>query len=254
MTTCEHIMRKDVRVGFEHISAHNLAEVMETAGVGAIPIVESSEMNKLVGLVTDRDIVTRVVAKGLDPASTRAKDFMTSKIIVCGIETPIEDVLALMMNNQIRRLPVIDEENALVGIISIADIVAHLGPSISSSRMLKDLVFEPDFEEVRICEEGCIAERMGELGSLIDSLMLRARVKAEAAKRAETEKSLELAEELRRQQHDLEGLFRELRSADDAEWREHKSVFERTYCNLNHRVREVLKSWSGSSSVQSVNS
>jgi CBS domain-containing protein len=93
---------------------------MVEADCGEIPITDSS--NRLVGVITDRDIVCRVVAKGKNPTAVTAGDIMTEPVVCVNPETSIEDVLAVMEENQIRRVPVVDDTGCCCGIISQADV------------------------------------------------------------------------------------------------------------------------------------
>lgn len=101
----------------------NIFEVavkMKELNVGAIPIVDQE---KLVGMITDRDIVIRGVAEK-HPGSTKVEDIMSDKLITVSPETSSNDAAKLMAENQIRRLPVV-EDGKLVGIVSLGDFAIH---------------------------------------------------------------------------------------------------------------------------------
>jgi CBS domain-containing protein len=78
--------------------------------------------NRLIGVITDRDIVCRVVAKGKNPSAVTAAECMSEPVVVVNEETKLEDVLAVMEENQIRRVPVVDGSGCCCGIISQADV------------------------------------------------------------------------------------------------------------------------------------
>lgn len=99
-----------------------IAELMNSNHVGCIPICQEE---KVVGFVTDRDIVTRAVASNLNCSSTKVSDIMNTKIIKTTPDTDINEALETMKKNQIRRLPVI-EDNKIVGILSMGDIALTL--------------------------------------------------------------------------------------------------------------------------------
>jgi len=103
---------------------NKIAERMAKDDIGAIPIGKN---DKLVGIITDRDLATWVVAKGLDPAKTKAKDVMTKGIIYCNTGETLEDVIHLMDQKQIRRMPVLNEEKRMVGMLSLGDIAHSVG-------------------------------------------------------------------------------------------------------------------------------
>jgi CBS domain-containing protein len=96
-----------------------IAKMMNDQDIGAIPIGEN---DRLIGMVTDRDIVCRAVAKGKDPAKLTARDVMTKGISYCQSEHDLEEALGVMEKQKIRRLPVIDENKRLVGMLSLGDI------------------------------------------------------------------------------------------------------------------------------------
>lgn len=105
-----------------------LAELMRNEDIGAIPIGEN---DRLVGMVTDRDIAIRVVAEEGDISATTAGDVMTEDIIYCSEDENLEDAIHLMENKQIRRLPVINHEKRLVGMLSIGDVSDAAAQSLS---------------------------------------------------------------------------------------------------------------------------
>ena len=99
---------------------NDVANLMVEADCGEIPITDGS--NRLIGVITDRDIVTRAVAKGKNTASVTAAECMSEPVVVVNQDTTLEDVLAVMEENQIRSVPVVDESGCCFGIISQADV------------------------------------------------------------------------------------------------------------------------------------
>lgn len=98
-----------------------IAKMMEKSDIGAVPIGKD---DKLIGMLTDRDIAVRVVAAGRDPKKTKAEDAMTKGIIYCRTSETVEDAIHLMDQKKIRRLPVLDDKKRLVGMLAMGD-VAH---------------------------------------------------------------------------------------------------------------------------------
>ena len=98
-----------------------IAQMMQKDDIGAVPVGKD---DKLIGMVTDRDIAIRVVAEGRDPKKTTAEEAMTKGIIYCRTAETVEDAIHLMDQKKIRRLPVIDDNKRLVGMLSLGD-VAH---------------------------------------------------------------------------------------------------------------------------------
>lgn len=100
-------------------SLSKIAETMRKHDIGAIPVGEN---DRLVGMVTDRDIVTKALAAGKAVDKTTAADVMTKGIIYCRDNEEIDDAVRIMENRQIRRLPVIDENKRMVGMLSLGDV------------------------------------------------------------------------------------------------------------------------------------
>jgi len=99
---------------------NEVAKLMVENDCGEIPVIDHDK--KLIGVVTDRDIVCRVVAKGQNPAAMTAQDAMTEPVISVTEDSSLEDVLSLMEEHQIRRVPVVDASGACCGIVSQADV------------------------------------------------------------------------------------------------------------------------------------
>ena len=96
-----------------------VAVLMETEDVGAIPILDG---DRLVGMITDRDIVVRAVAKDKDPRGMPGREISSGELVTVRPDQDLSDALRLMAQRQVRRLPVVDDENRLVGMVSQADI------------------------------------------------------------------------------------------------------------------------------------
>lgn len=100
-----------------------IARIMREKDIGAVPVGEN---DRLVGMVTDRDIAIRGFGDGRAPASLTARDIMSKPIIYCNANESVEDAIRLMEDRQIRRLPAIDENKRMVGMLSLGDI-SHCG-------------------------------------------------------------------------------------------------------------------------------
>jgi len=99
-------------------TAAEAAQIMKSEDVGSLPIVES---DGLLGVITDRDIAIRVVAEGRDPDTT-VGEIASKDVVTVGPEQSLEDAARLMAEHQLRRLPVVEEDGRLVGILAQADI------------------------------------------------------------------------------------------------------------------------------------
>ena len=121
MTTVSDVMTRGVRSMSPSDTVVSAAQAMEELNVGVIPVCDGE---KLVGMVTDRDIVVRVVAQELDARTTRLADVMSTNVRTAREDEDIDEVLNDMAENQIRRVPVVDGKDRLIGILSIGDIAA----------------------------------------------------------------------------------------------------------------------------------
>ena len=103
-----------------------VAHVMEARDVGIVPIVESLETRRVVGVITDRDVVLRVVAAGRDPNEVvSVRDVMSPEIVSCSPDADVLHVEELMKQHQIRRVLVVDDNGSVVGVVSMADVARH---------------------------------------------------------------------------------------------------------------------------------
>jgi len=123
VTTARDIMSTDIQTIGEIDSVAEAARLMADLDVGALPIC--GEDGRVTGMVTDRDIVVKCIARGGDPARTIAGSLSTVRAVTVRADDDIRDALNLMQRYQVRRLPVIDGQD-LVGIISQGDIALAL--------------------------------------------------------------------------------------------------------------------------------
>ncbi len=123
MTTAREIMHSGATCVGEHETLTTAAQHMRELGVGALPICGDDD--RLHGMITDRDIVIKCIAAGLDPAATTAGELAQGSTYHVDAGASIEEMLTVMEEHQIRRLPVIDEHR-LIGMVSEADIARHL--------------------------------------------------------------------------------------------------------------------------------
>lgn len=115
------------------------AELMASEDVGSLPILEG---DKLTGVVTDRDIVIRAVAKKKDPQGMPVRDVASRNLVTVRPDDDLSEALKLMASNQVRRLPVVDEEDRLVGVVAQAD-VAREGKEKDVGQMLAGISETP---------------------------------------------------------------------------------------------------------------
>ena len=99
-----------------------IARLMRTHDCGEIPVVEHADTGTLIGVVTDRDIVLRVIAEGRDARGATAADCMTSPALSLTADARVSDAVEMMQSHQVRRLPIVDESGRVCGIVSQADL------------------------------------------------------------------------------------------------------------------------------------
>jgi CBS domain-containing protein len=121
--TAREIMTRGAECVGENDTLLDAAKRLAELDVGAMPIC--GEDNRLKGMLTDRDIVVKALARGKDPGSTRAGELAAGKPVTIGADDSVEEALQTMKEHQVRRLPVIDGHD-LVGIVSQADVARHV--------------------------------------------------------------------------------------------------------------------------------
>ncbi|NQD67569.1 CBS domain-containing protein [Bacillus haikouensis] len=134
MTKLERIMTKEVESCTLLDNVYEVAVKMKENNVGSIPIVDG---DRIVGVITDRDIVTRCVAEK-HPASSKVEDIMSRDLITIGPDADVSEAAHLMAENQIRRLPVVDG-NTLVGMVSLGDFAIRESLVKMASIALEDI-------------------------------------------------------------------------------------------------------------------
>jgi CBS domain-containing protein len=112
------------------------AQLMKEEDVGLLPVV-MDDSGKLIGVLTDRDIVMKVVAGSLDPQSTEVGEVMTANPLACRPQDASEAALDIMRTHQVRRVPVVDEAGLVVGIIAQADVATRLGRPEQTGRVVQ---------------------------------------------------------------------------------------------------------------------
>ena len=120
-------------------SLFEAAQKMKSFNIGFLPVQEN---DKLIGLLTDRDIVIRGLAEGLNPQRTSVKEIISTDIVYCFEDESVEDAARLMEDNQVRRLIVVDHDQMPVGIVSIGDIAVKSGQEQLAGEIL-ERVSEP---------------------------------------------------------------------------------------------------------------
>lgn len=132
----KEVMTHDVEVVRPSAPLKEAAEKMKTLDVGALPVCDG---RRLVGMLTDRDISVRAVAEGRDPLDTEVQEVMTANVVYAFEDQRVEEAAQLMSDNQIRRLPIIDRDKLLVGIVSLGDLAVNAADRSMTGAVLEEV-------------------------------------------------------------------------------------------------------------------
>jgi CBS-domain-containing membrane protein len=147
MQTIQDVMTRDVRTVSPQDTVQEAARMMDDLNVGAIPVCDG---DRLVGMITDRDITVRSTAAGQSPQSTRVSDVMSTDVRTCTTNQTVDEVLGQMGDVQIRRVPVLDENtHQMVGIVSLGDMATKHSAGIDHALDEISTPAEPDRSTTR---------------------------------------------------------------------------------------------------------
>ena len=135
------VMTPNVEVIGSNIRLKDAAAKMKELDVGLMPVCDGERLR---GLLTDRDITVRATAEGRDPSKTKVSEIMSADIVFCFEDQEIEEAISLMEVKQIRRVPILDRDKHLVGIVSLGDIAVRAGDRKLTGETLRE-VSEPAF-------------------------------------------------------------------------------------------------------------
>ena len=147
MRTIQDVMTRDGRTISPEETVRRAAQMMDELNVGAIPVCDGQ---KLVGMITDRDITVRSTAAGQAPDKTRVGDVMSTDVRTCHAHQTVDEVLGEMGDVQIRRVPVIDQQShRMVGIVSLGDMATKHSAGIDHALDEISKPAEPDRSQLR---------------------------------------------------------------------------------------------------------
>ena len=136
---CSEVMTKDPSCCLPTDTVFDAAQLMKSEDVGPIPIVSDKQTMKLAGIVTDRDLAVKVLAEGLDSKQTKIEEVMTTGVQTCGPNDDINNVLKLMEQHHIRRIPIVDDKDCLVGIIAQADVATRIDEPAMTHEVVEEI-------------------------------------------------------------------------------------------------------------------
>jgi CBS domain-containing protein len=139
MKKCSDIMTRDLVTCTAENTIVEVARLMKTEDIGPVLIVDNEQSKTLVGIVTDRDIVVKAIADGQDVNTTRVGDVMSKKLVTCRADDDVDVAMKAMAQFQLRRIPVIEENMRLVGIISQADLATRVDSPEKTGEVVKEI-------------------------------------------------------------------------------------------------------------------
>jgi CBS domain-containing protein len=142
MAICRDVMTPEPACCQATDTIVRVAQLMKTEDVGAVPVVESLSSRRLVGIVTDRDIVVRAVAAGRSAETTTAKEAMTREVVTCREDEDVNKAVLRMAERKVRRITVVDGSGALRGIIAQADIATRVNQDKTTGALV-EAISEP---------------------------------------------------------------------------------------------------------------
>ena len=143
----KEVMTRDVEMVRPESTLVEAARMMKDLNVGPIPVCDDRE---IVGMITDRDITTRAVAEGYDPARTQVRDIMTTELLYCFEDQEVSDAARLMQQRQVRRLVVLNRKRELAGIVSLGDLAVETGDEQLAGETLEQVSAESVEERARL--------------------------------------------------------------------------------------------------------
>ena len=139
MKKCNEVMTKYPVCCLPTDSVAKAAELMKNGNIGSIPVIENEQTQKLVGIVTDRDLAMRIVAEERDSNATKVDGVMTRKVVSCFAEDNVQKALDAMAKQKLRRIPIVDHDNRIVGIITQADVATRINQPEKTAEMVKEV-------------------------------------------------------------------------------------------------------------------
>lgn len=129
-------MTKKVDIATPDMTLQEAAKRMKEGDYGVLPVGEG---DRLIGMITDRDIAVRAVAQGKNPQATKIREIMSDEVLYCYDDQPVSEVTRNMGEKQIRRLPVVNRNKRLVGILSLGDVAVHKSESVNTSEAISHI-------------------------------------------------------------------------------------------------------------------
>jgi len=139
MKKCNEVMTKNPVCCLPNDSVAKAAELMQRENIGSVPVIENEQSQKLIGIVTDRDLALKIVSVALDAKSTKVEAVMTHEVVTCLADDDLQKALDAMAEHQLRRIPIVDNDNKILGIIAQADVATRADQPEKTAEMVKEI-------------------------------------------------------------------------------------------------------------------
>lgn len=139
MKECRDVMTLNPICCLPGDTVDQIAQIMKRKNVGSVPVVANYDTNKLIGIVTDRDLALRVVAEGRDSQHTKVESVATPDPYVCRPGDPLQEAIDIMAERQVRRVPVVGEDGRVEGIIAQADIAIRTEDTEQTAEVVEQI-------------------------------------------------------------------------------------------------------------------
>lgn len=146
MKTCEDVLTPNPVCCLPTDNVRLVVELMKRENIGSVPVVDTKETQKLIGIITDRDLALRIVGEGRDAGSTGVEAVMTRKVVTCRADDELQRALDAMSEHQVRRIIIVDRVNKVLGITSQADVATRVDQPEKTAEMVKE-ISRPNEEE-----------------------------------------------------------------------------------------------------------
>ena len=139
MKKCNKVMTVNPVCCLPNDKVSKAAELMKSENIGLIPVIENEQTKKMVGIVTDRDLALRILVEGRDANSTIVEVVMTRKVVTCRPDDDVQIALDAMAKHQLRRIPVVNKDNQILGIIAQADVATRINEPEKTAILMKEI-------------------------------------------------------------------------------------------------------------------
>jgi CBS domain-containing protein len=136
---CKEIMTKDPTCCLPGDTVDQAAQLMKDEDVGPVPVVADQQTKRLLGIVTDRDLALKVVAEARQIAAVTVEEVMSRNPVTCHADDDLQKAIDTMEKHQVRRIPVVDDDNRIIGIIAQADIATRAHERETTAEVVEEI-------------------------------------------------------------------------------------------------------------------